>query len=93
MGFSLNEEQLAGWDTPDAIRELPEDEFDRALREAVRSNRLTSARPVAQLDWDHLNQLITKYPVFDDVFRWIHYCLTRKQVCNFVDFESASYVS
>lgn len=89
--FSLSEQQLAGWDTPDAIRELPEDEFDRALRDAVSHHRITSPRAVHQLDWDHLNQLITKYPVFDDVFRWIHYCLTRKQVCSFVDFESASY--
>ena len=89
--FSLNEQQLAGWDTPEAIRELPDDEFDRALRDRVTLHRISSAKQVSTLDWDHLNQLITKYPVFDDIFRWIHYCLMRKQVCNFVDFESASY--
>ncbi len=90
--FSLSEQQLAGWDTPDAIRELPDDEFDRALRDAVSVHRIAGARQGNQLDWDHLNQLILKYPVFDDIFRWIHYCLMRKQACNFVDFESASYV-
>ncbi len=89
--FALSEQQLAGWDTPDAIRELPEDEFDRALRDAVTLHRITSPRLTATVDWDHLNQLITKYPIFDDIFRWIHYCLMRKQACNFVDFESARY--
>lgn len=89
--FSLSEQQLAGWDTPDAIRDLPEDEFDRALRDAVTHHRITAPALTGNLDWDHLNQLITKYPIFDDIFRWTHYCLTRKQACNFVDFESASY--
>lgn len=89
--FSLSEQQIAGWDVPEAILELPEDEFDRALRDTVQLHRIGSAKIGQVLDWDHLNQLITKYPVFDDIFRWIHYCLMRKQACNFVDFESASY--
>ena len=88
--FSLSERRLAGWDTPAAIRALPEDEFDRALRDVVTQQRITSPRPVPSLDWDHLNQLITKCPAFDDVFRWVHYCLMRKHACNFVDFESAT---
>ncbi len=91
--FSLSEQQLASWDSPEAIRDLPADEFDRALRDAVVMHRICAPQVTTRLDWDHLNQLITKYPVFDDIFRWVHYCLMRKQACSFAEFESVSSYS
>ena len=91
--FDLTEQQLTDWESPDSIRELPTDKFDSALRDPIQLNRLCSSTMGTRLDWDHLNQLITKYPVFDDVFRWIHYCLIRKQACSFVDFENANYTA
>lgn len=90
VSYGMEISQLESFPSAQEISNMDDSRFDKEIVPFLSIKTVATGKERSTLDWEHIRDLRTLNGDFDNLFRWVAYCLDKKKAYKFDDYQKIS---